>query len=72
MGLLGPAGMPQATVQQMNTAINELLRDPVILDRLAKQGVEPRALSPEAFTRLLQDDFARMERVVKAAGARIE
>jgi tripartite-type tricarboxylate transporter receptor subunit TctC len=35
MGLLGPAGMPQATVQQMNTAINELLRDPVILDRLA-------------------------------------
>jgi tripartite-type tricarboxylate transporter receptor subunit TctC len=56
----------------MNTAINELLRDPVILDRLAKQGVEPRALSPEAFTRLLQDDFARMERVVKAAGARIE
>jgi len=72
MGLLGPAGMPRATVEQINTAVNELLKDPVILDRLAKQGVEPRAMSPEAFTRLLQDDFARMERVVKAAGARIE
>jgi len=72
MGLLGPAGIPKATVEQMNTAINELLKDPVILDRLAKQGVDPRAMSAEAFGRLLQDDFARMERVVKAAGARIE
>jgi len=72
MGLLGPAGMPRATVEQMNAAINELLKEPVILDRLAKQGVDPRALSPEAFSRLLQEDFARMERVVKAAGARID
>jgi tripartite-type tricarboxylate transporter receptor subunit TctC len=72
MGLLGPAGMPKATVEQMNAAINELLKDPVILGRLAKQGVEPRALSPEAFSRLLQDDFVRMERIVKAAGARID
>lgn len=72
LGLLGPAGMPKATVERINAAMGELLRDPVILERLAKQGVEPRALSPEAFGRLLEADFARMERVVKAAGARIE
>ena len=72
IGLLAPAGVPKATVAQMNRAVGELLEDPAILDRLAKQGVEPRALSPEAFGRLLQDDFARMERVVKAAGARID
>ncbi|HUQ25029.1 MAG TPA: tripartite tricarboxylate transporter substrate binding protein [Burkholderiales bacterium] len=72
IGLLGPAGMPKATLEQMNGAIADLLKDPAILDRLAKQGVEPSALSPEAFTRLLESDFARMERVVKAAGARIE
>jgi tripartite-type tricarboxylate transporter receptor subunit TctC len=72
LGLLAPAGVPKATVEQMNRAVGELLKDPVILDRLAKQGVEPRALSPEAFGRLLQDDFVRMERIVKAAGARID
>ena len=72
IGLLGPAGIPKATVEQINGAVAELLRDPVILDRLAKQGVEPRAMTPEAFGRLLQDDFGRMERIVKAAGARIE
>ena len=72
IGLLGPAGMPKATVDAMNAAVGALLKDPAILDRLAKQGVEPRALSPEAFGKLLQSDFARMERVVKAAGARID
>jgi tripartite-type tricarboxylate transporter receptor subunit TctC len=72
IGLLGPADIPKATVEQLNGAIAALLKDPVILDRLAKQGVEPRALSPEAFGKLLQDDFVRMERIVKAAGARIE
>ena len=72
IGLLGPAGMPKATVEQMNGAIAALLNDPVILDRLAKQGVEPRALSPQAFAKLLEGDFARMERIVKAAGARID
>jgi len=64
--------MPKATVEQMNAAIAALLKDPAILDRLAKQGVEPSALSPQAFAKLLEGDFARMERIVKAAGARID
>jgi tripartite-type tricarboxylate transporter receptor subunit TctC len=72
IGLLAPAGVPRATVEQMNAAVGELLKDAGVLDRLAKQGVTPAALSPEAFGKLLQDDFARMERVVKAAGARID
>jgi tripartite-type tricarboxylate transporter receptor subunit TctC len=72
IGLLGPAGMPKTTVDEMNAAVGALLKDPAILDRLAKQGVEPRALSPQAFAKLLEGDFARMERIVKAAGARID
>jgi tripartite-type tricarboxylate transporter receptor subunit TctC len=72
IGLLAAAGTPRATVEQMNAAIGELLKDPAVLDRLAKQGVEPRALSPEAFAKLLEGDFARMGGIVKAAGARID
>ena len=72
LGLLGPAGMPKPVVAQINAAMGELLKDPVILERLAKQGVDPRPMSSEAFGKLLESDFARMERVVKAAGARIE
>ncbi|HET7764450.1 MAG TPA: tripartite tricarboxylate transporter substrate binding protein [Burkholderiales bacterium] len=72
LGLLGPAGIPRATVDRLNLAVGSLLRDPVILERLAKQGIEPQALSPEAFDALLRADFAKMARVVKASGARVE
>ena len=72
LGLLGPAGMPKAVVEQLNAAMATLLKDPLILERLARQGIEPRALSPDAFNALLRADFAKMARVVKISGARID
>ncbi|HMG58931.1 MAG TPA: tripartite tricarboxylate transporter substrate binding protein [Burkholderiales bacterium] len=72
LGLLGPAGIPVSTVERINSAVGTLLKDPVILDRLAKQGIAPGALSPGAFNALLRADFAKMARVVKASGARID
>ena len=71
-GLLGPAATPKAAVESINAAVGALLADPSILDRLAKQGVEPQALNPGAFNALLRADFARMAKVVKASGARID
>src|SRR5258706_5826371 len=43
LGLLGPAGIPIPTLERINVAVGILLKDPVILDRLAKQGIEPQA-----------------------------
>jgi tripartite-type tricarboxylate transporter receptor subunit TctC len=70
-GLLAPARTPQAVIARINAEVAKLLRDPVILGRLASQGVEPRALSPEAFERLIREDYEDMAKVVKAVG-RIE
>ena len=53
-------------------AMAALLKDPVILDRLAKQGVEPKALGVDEFNALLRADFQKMARVVKASGARVD
>jgi len=72
LGLLGPAGMPKAVVDQLNAAMATLLKDPRILERLARQGIEPRALGPDAFNALLREDFVKMVRVVKISGARID
>src|SRR5882762_6908251 len=70
-GLLAPANTPAAVIARINAAVAKVLRDPVILGRLADQGVEPRPLSPEAFERLIREDYEDMARVVKAVG-RIE
>jgi tripartite-type tricarboxylate transporter receptor subunit TctC len=72
LGLLAPAGTPRPVVGEINTAMERLLRDPVILERLAKQGIEPQAMGVDAFNALLREDFAKMAKVVKASGARID
>jgi tripartite-type tricarboxylate transporter receptor subunit TctC len=71
-GILGPAGIPRATVDAINAAAGKLLRDSVILERLDKQGVIPQAMTPEAFGELLRADFDKMARVVRISGARID
>jgi tripartite-type tricarboxylate transporter receptor subunit TctC len=67
-GLLAPARTPKAVIERINAAVAKLLRNPVILERLAAQGVEPRPLSPEAFTKLVRDDYEEMAKLVKTVG----
>jgi tripartite-type tricarboxylate transporter receptor subunit TctC len=70
--LLAPAATPRTVVDQVNAAVAGLLKDPVILGRLDKQGVVPQAMSPDALNALLRADFQKMAKVVKASGARID
>ena len=71
-GLLGPAGTPQAEINRVNAAMATLLKDPVILVRLDKQGIEPLAMSNADFAKLLAIDYERMAKVVKTSGAKVE
>jgi tripartite-type tricarboxylate transporter receptor subunit TctC len=52
--------------------VAKLLQDAVILERLDKQGVVPQAMTAQAFGELLRADYAKMARVVKISGARID
>ena len=67
-GLLAPAHTPKAVIARINAEAGKLLRDPVILKRLAGQGVVPRPLSPEAFERLIREDYEATARMVKTIG----
>ena len=67
-GLLAPARTPAATVGRINAEVGKLLRDAAILKRLAAQGVVPRPLPPEAFGRLIREDYAETAKMVKAMG----
>ena len=71
-GLLGPAATPAAEINRVNTAMAKLLKDPVILERLDKQGIEPLAMNNADFAKLLAVDYKRMAEVVKASGAKVE
>lgn len=68
-GLLAPARTPRAVIERINAEVGKLLRDPVILKRLAAQGVVPRPLSPQAFERLIREDYEETARLVKTVGS---
>ncbi len=68
-GILAPARTPRAVIDRINTAMDRLLRRPDIIERLNKQGIEPRIMSPDVFGAYLKTDFERMAAVVKSAGA---
>lgn len=70
LGLLAPAGTPREVTERLNTEIGKLLKQPVILERFARLGVEPRTATVEQFNQMLHEDYDNMARVVKAAGAK--
>lgn len=72
IGVLAPATMPKAEVEKLNAAINKVLQQPAVQERLTRVGVEPGVMSAEAFQQLLRADDENAAAIVKASGARIE
>ncbi len=72
LGLLAPVATSRDIVERMNNEVGKLLRNAEVLDRLAKQGIEPRPLTPDQMNKMLAADFERMANVVRIAGAKEE
>src|SRR5207237_507895 len=68
IGILGPAGIPRQTVDAINAAVAKLLKDPVILERLDKQGVVPQTRSPQASGEHMRADSAKTTRSPRRDG----
>ena len=71
-GLLGPAATPASELNRINTAMAIVLKDPMVLARLDKQGIEPLAMGNPDFARLLASDYKRMAEVVRTSGAKVD
>ena len=57
-GISAPAKTPRDIVNKLHDVTNEVLKDPVVQERLAKLGVEPAQISVDEFAKFFQDDFA--------------
>jgi tripartite-type tricarboxylate transporter receptor subunit TctC len=67
-GVFGPHGMPPAVIARLNQALNEIVAEPGVRERLTKAGVVVRGTTPEAFGKLMDDELARWEAVRVKAG----
>mgnify|MGYP003347094355 FL=1 len=71
-GVGAPKGTPAAIVNRVNREVNELLRDPKMLQRLADLGGTPIAGSPSDFWAIHKMETEKWAKVVKASGAKVQ
>ncbi len=71
-GMLAPAGTPKAIIARLNGEVRKILQMPDVLERLKAQGADPIGSTPEEFRDYIKSELVKWEKVVKAAGVRIE
>ncbi len=68
-GLLAPAGTPPGIVEQLNKAVNQLLAQPDVAQRLAADGAEPGTGTVAEFDKFIRAELDKWARAVKSSGA---
>ncbi|MBV7483312.1 tripartite tricarboxylate transporter substrate binding protein [Bordetella sp. BOR01] len=66
-GVWAPAGTPAAIVAQLNEALNKVLADPAVKEKLLQAGADPLGGSQQSFAAFCQSESERYGVIVKAA-----
>jgi tripartite-type tricarboxylate transporter receptor subunit TctC len=69
-GALAPAKTPSAAVARLNAAFVKVLENPQVKERLLAQGAEAASSTPAEFDRLIKDELAKWDVVIKTAKIR--
>lgn len=71
-GLAVAAGTPDPVIDVLNTAVNEFLRKPEIIERMHQLGAEPGGGTPEDFGALQEREKEKWGKIIRQAGIQIE
>ena len=70
LGLMAPKGTPPAIVSRLNAEITKIQNRSDVRQEWAAQGAVPMVMTPDEFSRYLNDDIVKWERIVKISGAK--
>ena len=71
-GVLAPVGTSREVIAKLNAEITRILSTPEMKERLAAQGTEVRADTPESLGEFIRTEITRWAKVVKQSGAIFE
>ena len=72
LGMMAPAGTPDAIIQRLNTEINKIVNAPDVKATWAKQGAVAMSMTAPAFAKYVADDVAKWATIVKVSGAKAD
>lgn len=71
-GVAAPANTPEAIVNKLNVALNNVLKNPEVVKTIVDMGAEPKGGSAADFASNWKKDLARYAELVKISGAKVE
>ena len=72
LGFVVPAGTSPDIVKRLNASTAKALSEPAIRDKLAPQGLDVVAGSPEQFARVYRDDYEKYGKLVKELNIKLD
>jgi tripartite-type tricarboxylate transporter receptor subunit TctC len=70
--LLAPAGTPQEIVNRLNAESVKALKQPDVVERLAHDGAEPVANTPQQCDRYIRSEIQKWAKVIQESGAKAD
>jgi tripartite-type tricarboxylate transporter receptor subunit TctC len=71
-GIFGPPGLPPTIVRQLNAEFAKVVNDPQIRAVYEKIGADPMTTTPAELAARMNEEIARLGKVVKTSGAKID
>ena len=70
--IVAPPKTPQAVVDKINADVNEALKQPDVIARLAQLSAEPIGGTPQATAAYMREEVERWHKVIKAANVKLD
>jgi len=71
-GVFAPAGTPAPVIAKIHAAINKVLAEPEIREKLGRQGLEVQPMTRAEFAATIQSDLPKWAKVIKQLGIKGE
>lgn len=71
-GVMGPPGLPREIVTRLHAELGRMLSQPKVRESWSAFGADAVNMTPEQFTAHLQSDIAKLGKMVRAAGAKVD
>lgn len=71
-GIQAPAGTPRPVVEKLNAELGRMLKDPAVVERFAKQGVQPVGGTPEQFAQQVASEIRKWGDLIQRADIKVQ
>ena len=71
-GIVAPAGTPRPIVAKLNAALQQAVTAPDLAEKIAADGAEPLASTPEEYAADIDREETKWSAIVKKSGATAE